>query len=60
MKIEIVLRSVATALERIHVLGSDAEMLAGAIRAVRNVIAAIEKAKEEQRDENHTEQREDV
>lgn len=53
MKIELVLQSVVSALERIHVPGSDAEMLAGAIKAVKNVIAAIEKAKEEQQNEHH-------
>lgn len=60
MKIEIVLRSVVSALEKIHVLGADADLLAGAIKAVKNVIAAIDKAKEEQQDEDHDEQRKDV
>lgn len=60
MKIEIALKSVIFALERIHVLGQDADMLAGAIKAVKNVIAAIEKAKEEQQHDDHDEQRENV
>lgn len=48
MKIEIALRSVVCALERIHVLGQDADMLAGAINAVKNILLAIEKVKEEE------------
>jgi hypothetical protein len=60
MGIDIALRSVVSALERIHVLGSDAELLGGSIKAVKNVIAAIEKAKEEQQNADHNEQREDL
>lgn len=59
--IQIALKSVVSALEQIHVLGKDAELLGGAIRATRNVIAAIDEAtKEEQDHEDHDEQREDV
>jgi hypothetical protein len=60
MGIDIALRSVVSALERIHVLGSDAGLLDGSIKAVKNVIAAIEKAKEEQLNEDHDEQRKGV
>ncbi len=45
--VEIQLRSARMALERIHVLGSDADLLAGAIRAVGNAIEAIDTAKKE-------------
>ena len=60
MTVEITLRSVVSALERIHVLGADAELLCGSIKAVKNVIAAIDKAKEEQQNDDHNGQREDV
>lgn len=54
MKIEIALRSAVAALERIHVLGADADLLAGAIKALRGCIEAIEKAKKEAAEnENH-------
>lgn len=58
--VEIQLRSAKMALERIHVLGCDADLMAGAIRAVGNAIAAIDKAKEAQSDDAHDEQRKDV
>lgn len=58
--VEIQLRSARAALERIHVLGCDADLMAGAIRAVGNAIAAIDKAKEEQQNDTHDEQRKDV
>lgn len=60
MKIVFVLKNVIMALESLHVLGRDAETLSGAMNALKNVIAAIEKAKEEQEHEDHDEQREDV
>lgn len=60
MSIEIALKSVVSALNQIHVLGMDAELLSGSIRAVKNVLAAIEKAKEEQDNDDHDKQREDV
>lgn len=60
MKIEFVLRSVVSALKRMHVLGEEAHLMDGAIKAVENVIGAIEKAKEEQQHENHDQQRENV
>lgn len=44
---EVALRSVVAALERVHVLGGDAEMLGGAIRTVKNVIDAMEEKKKE-------------
>lgn len=43
--IEITLRSAVAALRRIHVLGSEAELLAGTIKALESVIKAIEEAK---------------
>lgn len=59
--IQIALKSVVSALEQIHVLGKDADLLVGAIRATRNVIAAIDEAKkEEQEHDGQDEQREDV
>lgn len=59
--IEVVLRSVVTALELIHVQGKDAEMLGGAIKALKNVIEAIDKAKKgAQTDDHHNEPGKDV
>lgn len=47
VSIRIALKSIATALEQIHVLGRDSELLCGAIKALRNVIEALEKARKE-------------
>lgn len=60
MKIDIALKSVLMALDKIHVLGQDAETLAGAIKVTKNILDAIEKAKEEQQNDDHHEQRKDV
>ena len=60
MKINIALRSVLMALDSIHVLGKDAETLAGAINVTKSILDAIEKAKEGQQDDAHDEQRKDV
>lgn len=60
MPIEIVLKSVITALEKMHVLGMDSELHAGAVKALKNVIKAIEDAKKEAgNNEDHDGQRED-
>lgn len=61
MKINILLRNVNAALARVHVLGADAELLAGAIRSINSCVDAIEKIqKEEAENENHDEQGQDV
>ncbi len=61
MKINILLRNVNAALARVHVLGADAELLAGAMRSINNCVDAIEKIqKEEAENENHDEQGQDV
>lgn len=57
MKINILLRNVNAALARVHVLGADAELLAGAMRSINNCVDAIEKVqKEESGNENRDEQ----
>lgn len=43
--IEITLRSAVSALRRIHVLGSEAELLAGTIKALESILKAIDDAK---------------
>lgn len=61
MKINILLRNVNVALARVHVLGADAELLAGAMRSINNCVDAIEKVqREEIENENHDEQGQDV
>lgn len=61
MRINILLRNVNAALAHVHVLGADAELLAGAIRSINNCVDAIEKIqKEEAENENHDEQGQDV
>jgi hypothetical protein len=61
MKINILLRNVNAALARVHVLGADAELLAGAMQSINNCVDAIEKAqKEEIENENHDEQGQDA
>ena len=61
MKINILLRNVNAALARVHVLGADAELLAGAIRSINSCVDAIEKIqKEEAENENHDKQGQDV
>lgn len=56
MKINILLRNVNAALARVHVLGADAELLAGAMRSINNCVDAIEKVQmEEDKNENHDE-----
>lgn len=61
MKINILLRNVNAALARVHVLGADAELLAGAMQSINNCVDAIEKAqKEESENENHDEQGQDA
>ena len=61
MKINILLRNVNAALARVHVLGADAELLAGAIRSINSCVDAIEKIqKEEAENENHDEQGQDA
>ena len=61
MKITIILRNVNAALARVHVLGADAELLAGAMRSINNCVDAIEKVqREEIENENHDEQGQDV
>lgn len=61
MKINILLRNVNAALARVHVLGADAELLAGAMRSINNCVDAIEKVqREEIENENHDEQRQDA
>lgn len=61
MKINILLRNVNAALARVHVLGADAELLAGAMRSINNCVDAIEKVQmEENGDENHDEQGQDA
>lgn len=61
MRINILLRNVNAALARVHVLGADAELLAGAMRSINNCVDAIEKVqKEEAENENHDEQGQDV
>lgn len=60
MKINILLRNVNAALARVHVLGTDAELLAGAMQSINNCVDAIEKAQKEEENENHDEQRQDA
>ncbi len=61
MKINILLRNVNAALARVHVLGADAELLAGAMRSINNCVDAIEKVQmEENGNENHDEQGQDA
>lgn len=61
MKINILLRNVNAALARVHVLGADAELLAGAMCSINNCVDAIEKVQmEENGDENHDEQGQDA
>ena len=60
MKINILLRNVNAALARVHVLGADAELLAGAMRSINNCVYAIEKAQKEEENENHDEQGQDA
>lgn len=61
MKINIILRNVNAALARVHVLGADAELLAGAMRSINNCVDAIEKVqREETENENHDEQGQDA
>lgn len=61
MKINILLRNVNAALARVHVLGADAELLAGAMRSINNCVDVIEKIqKEEAENENHDEQGQDT
>lgn len=61
MKINILLRNVNAALSRVHVLGADAELLAGAMRSINNCVDAIEKVQmEENGNENHDEQGQDA
>lgn len=61
MEINILLRNVNAALARVHVLGADAELLAGAMRSINNCVDAIEKVqREEIENENHDEQGQDV
>ena len=60
MKINILLRNVNAALARVHVLGADAELLAGAMQSINNCVDAIEKAQKEEENENHDEQGQDV
>jgi hypothetical protein len=60
MKINILLRNVNAALARVHVLGADAELLAGAMQSINNCVDAIEKAQKEEENENHDEQGQDA
>lgn len=61
MKINILLRNVNAALARVHVLGADAELLAGAMRSINDCVDAIEKVqREENENENHDEQGQDA
>ena len=61
MKINILLRNVNASLARVHVLGADAELFAGAMQSINNCVDAIEKAqKEESENENHDEQGQDA
>lgn len=61
MKINILLRNVNAALARVHVLGADAELLAGAMRSINDCVDAIEKVQmEENGNENHDEQGQDA
>lgn len=54
--IEIQLESALAALNMIHVQGCESGMLDGAIQAVRNALAAIDRAKKEvAAHENHNE-----
>ena len=46
MTIEIILNNVLTSLLRIHVSGEEAGLLDGAIQSIKQVIKAIEQAKE--------------
>lgn len=60
MKINILLRNVNAALARVHVLGADAELLAGAMQSINNCVDAIEEAQKEEENENHDEQGQDA
>ena len=60
MKINILLRNVSAALARVHVLGADAELVAGAMQSINNCVEAIEKAQKEEENENHDEQGQDA
>ena len=60
MDVETLLRSTVPILETVHVLGGDAEKMGAAIKNIKTVIAAIDKAKEEEKRANHDEQRKNV
>lgn len=60
MKIDIALRSVLMALDKIHVLGQDAETLAGAINVTKSILDAIENLKGDDQNDNHHEPGKDV
>lgn len=61
MKINILLRNVNAALARVHVLGADAELLAGVMQSINNCVDAIEKVqREESENENRDEQGQDA
>ena len=60
MTIEDMLRSTIPMLNSMHVLGSEAGIMEGVKNNIKTAIAAIDKAKEEEKHADHNEQREDV
>lgn len=60
MTIEELLRSTIPMLNSMHVLGAEAGILEGVKKNIKTAIAAIDKAKEEEKHADHNEQRTDV
>jgi len=55
MDVETVLRGTIAMLGTCHVLGSESETFAGALKNLKTVVSAIEKAKEEASHADHNE-----
>lgn len=60
MTIEDMLRSTIPMLNSMHVLGSEAGIMEGVKNNIKTAIAAIDKAKEEEKHADHNEPRKDV
>lgn len=53
MNVETILRNTIAMLNTCHVVGSEAETFAGALKNLKNVVSAIEKAREETEHEHN-------
>ncbi len=58
--IEMLLRSTIPMLNSMHVMGSEAEIMSGVKKNIKTVIAAIDKAKEEEKHADHDKPGENV